>query len=181
MALFPLSLEAIIKRQRFIKAKALSFSQLLLWAGGGQGGRGAGGHPSGPGTVGVTWEQVFILRTEARGWADGFVGARRQRHGPVETFRGPVSLAFHGCHGAGFLGVSACHPRALVDHPLVLSRPLRPLLGTYRSAPTPGSPNRCPSSAQGQFTSNQKTLRKRDQLLRGQFPEAQRPQGPLSK
>lgn len=41
MALFPLSLEAIIKRQRFIKPKALSFSQLSLWAGRGQGGRGA--------------------------------------------------------------------------------------------------------------------------------------------
>lgn len=31
------------------------------------------GHPLGPGTLGVAWEQVLLLRTEARGWAGGLV------------------------------------------------------------------------------------------------------------
>lgn len=72
MVLFPLSLEAIIKRQRFIKAKTLSFSQTLLLGWGRPGSR-AAGHLLLPsfGGEGLEWAQD--LRTEALCGIDGFL------------------------------------------------------------------------------------------------------------
>ena len=73
MVLFPLSLEAIIKRQRFIKAKTLSFSQTFALRR--EKGRGGGSWgPLGPSAVGTVHECGVNpnSQTEARGWLAGF-------------------------------------------------------------------------------------------------------------
>lgn len=65
MVLSPLSLEAIIKTQRFIEAETLSFSQTFaLGWGKGRGMRGVGGSSLAclhlcPQSCGVAWERVL--------------------------------------------------------------------------------------------------------------------------
>lgn len=101
MVLSPLSLEAIIKTQRFIKAETLSFSQTFaLGWGQGRGGRGGGSlaglhlRPE----LGAAWERVLTQDRRLAGLAMmGRAALRRVGEGKVE-----VTAGTGRCRGLGW-------------------------------------------------------------------------------
>lgn len=136
MVLFPLSLEAIIKRQRFIKAKTLSFSQTFALGRGRAGGRGQWGTPLAlapwvsPGSRSSSLGQK--LEAGQAVWFPGCLGVvTRLRRDSSGTSVSSISRLSRGW----VFGVSAVSPTCYCGISLVLSRPLRLLLGTCRCSP----------------------------------------------